>query len=146
VILTNVDVTSATMTIVPGMYETSWEGEYKMESDSVWTSLGTITYATYILDNLTANTSYQFRVRSDCGGGDYSSWKLITFTTLCGDIDQLPFTENFDTYPNGSNSIPTCWTRLSTQGNYPYITTSYPISNPHSLYFYASGTNHSTLI
>jgi hypothetical protein len=117
-----------------------------MESDSVWTSLGTITYATYILDNLTANTSYQFRVRSDCGGGDYSSWKLITFTTLCGDIDQLPFTENFDTYPNGSNSIPTCWTRLSTQGNYPYITTSYPISNPHSLYFYASGTNHSTLI
>jgi len=146
IILTELDVNSATMMIAPGLYETSWEGEYKEDSETTWTPLGTITNTTYLLDNLAANTTYQFRLRSDCGGGDYSSWKLISFTTLCGDIELLPFTENFDTYPSGSNSIPTCWTRLSTQGSYPYISTSYPISSPQSAYFYSYGTNHSTLI
>ncbi|HQQ21741.1 MAG TPA: fibronectin type III domain-containing protein, partial [Bacteroidales bacterium] len=90
IILTNVDVTSATMTIVPGMYESSWEGEYKEDTETSWTSLGMITVDNYMLDNLTANTTYQFRLRSDCGGGDYSSWKMISFTTECGAIDQLP--------------------------------------------------------
>ncbi|HNY62413.1 MAG TPA: fibronectin type III domain-containing protein [Bacteroidales bacterium] len=146
IILTDVDVTSASMIIVPGMNETSWEGEFREVSETDWTTLGTISNTNYILDNLTANTTYQLRLRTDCGGGDYSNWKTILFTTLCGDLEQLPFVENFDTYPSGSSSIPDCWTRLSTQGDYPYISAANSISTPNSVYFYSTGTNHSTLI
>ena len=146
IILTDLDVTSATVTIVPGLYETSWQGEYKVATDTQWTSLGSITYNEYILDNLTSNTTYQFRLRSECGT-EYSSWRVISFTTLCGDIEQLPFAENFDSYPAASGSIPTCWYSLSTQGSiYPYIVTTTPQSSPNCAYFYSTGTNHSTLI
>lgn len=75
-----------------------------------------------------------------------STWKMVSFTTLCGNIVQLPFIETFDNYGQGTNIYPTCWVRTSTAGTYPYITTSYPISNPYSMYFYSSSTTQSTIV
>ena len=143
IVLAHLGAYSATFMIAPGTNETSWEGEYKELSDTNWTSLGVITNSNYFLNNLTGNTNYQFRLRSICGT-EQSSWKMISFTTLCGAIEQLPLVENFDSYP--SSSIPTCWTKLTTQGSYPFISTSNPHSAPHSVYFYTTGTNYATLI
>ena len=146
IILTNVDTYSADMIIIPGGSETSWEGEYKKMTESTWTSLGTVSTTNFNLPLLSSNTTYQVRFRTVCGASDISAWKMISFTTDCGPILQVPFVENFDTYGQGSNVFPTCWTRLTTAGAYPYITTSYPLSSPYSMYFYSSSTTYSMIV
>lgn len=40
-----------------------------------------ITADTYSASSLTASTSYDFYVRSDCGGGQFSNWVMINFYT-----------------------------------------------------------------
>jgi len=62
----------------------------------------------YNATGLTAATTYYWWVRSDCSGGDTSTWASGgNFTTLCDPIASLPWTENFDavTIP----AFPTCW-------------------------------------
>ena len=54
---------------------------------------------------LSASTSYDFYVQSDCGGGDLSFWVgPFTFSTICNTIP-APYTEDFE---NGG-IIPICW-------------------------------------
>ncbi len=54
---------------------------------------------------LTPNTLYEVYVRSDCGGGSFSTWSgPITFRTLCSTF-VAPYTEGFE---NGG-TIPSCW-------------------------------------
>lgn len=63
---------------------------------------------------LTANTAYDFYIRTYCGGTDYSSWAgPYNFTTLCGSITAFPFNESFD----GTTFAPTCWVNVKTAGN-----------------------------
>ncbi|MDP4263282.1 MAG: choice-of-anchor J domain-containing protein [Bacteroidota bacterium] len=60
---------------------------------------------------LTANTTYSYYVRSDCGGV-FSAWTAgFGFTTPCNAIG-TPFTETFSTY--ATTFPPTCWTRNNT--------------------------------
>ena len=57
------------------------------------------------ISGLSAQTTYQFYVQSDCGT-DQSAWAgPFPFTTLCA-ISSLPWNEGFD---NGG-AIPGCWT------------------------------------
>ena len=58
------------------------------------------------ISGLTAETDYEFWVRSDCGSPDgVSSWVgPFAFSTVCASITTLPHTETFGTY------LPsTCW-------------------------------------
>lgn len=60
---------------------------------------------------LTANTTYSYYVRADCGAGVFSSWTTaFVFTTPCNPI-AIPFTETFATY--ATTFPPTCWTRTN---------------------------------
>jgi hypothetical protein len=60
---------------------------------------------------LTANTTYSYYVRSDCGGAVFSNWTgAFAFTTPCNPIG-VPFTETFSTY--ATTFPPTCWTRTN---------------------------------
>ncbi|MDR1006710.1 MAG: fibronectin type III domain-containing protein, partial [Bacteroidales bacterium] len=79
-----------------------------------------VVYDTFIsLYNLSASTIYDVYVQSDCGNGDISTWRKITFATACGAITTIPYTNNFDTYGTGTNIMPTCWTKINTySGNY----------------------------
>ena len=53
---------------------------------------------------LTAQTTYYLHVRSNCGGGNFSSWATSTaFTTPCAAINTFPYTESF------SAAMPNCW-------------------------------------
>ena len=146
VILSDVTNNSAEMIIVPGASETSWEGEYKAASDPTWTTLGTNVTSPFLLPALNSNTTYSVRFRTVCSASDVSTWKSVTFTTDCGTIETLPFVENFDSYTANSSNIPTCWTKLTTNGSYPYIYGYNSSSTPNSLYFYTSATTYAMIV
>ncbi|HRG59979.1 MAG TPA: fibronectin type III domain-containing protein, partial [Bacteroidia bacterium] len=62
---------------------------------------------------LSPNTTYYLHVRSDCGGGIFSSWATsASFTTPCAEIVAFPFTETFEA---ASTSRP-CWTQIQEVG------------------------------
>ena len=137
----NIDTTSAEIIWVPGLDESEWELEYVVYGDTNWIPLANPTNGTYTLDQLAPNTHYSVRMRSNCGGGDYSTWTTADFTTECG-LASIPFTENFNSYGTGNNAFPDCWTKFNNYSTtpYPYITTTNNSgSTGGSLYFY-SGT------
>ena len=138
VYVTDITAESITVDWAPGYQESSWELEYTSDTD--WTSVGTVT-APYELTGLDANMTYYIRIRSICGGGEYSGWSGTSARTECTAIDDLPFTENFDTYGTGTDVYPTCWYKINTySSDRPYVSsTNY--QGAGSLYFYAgSGT------
>ncbi len=57
-----------------------------------------------ILSGLKSNTIYNYYIRTDCGGGDYSEWtSKDMFRTFCS-ATKLPFKDDFES----SSSIPGC--------------------------------------
>jgi hypothetical protein len=54
---------------------------------------------------LSASTSYDYFVRSDCGSGNFSAWVgPFTFTTSCAVVTGFPYTTDF------TNNVPNqCW-------------------------------------
>ena len=132
------DVTGNSMTLawVPGDKETSWEIEYRADNNTTWTSVGTVSSSPYTFTHLMSNTVYHVRMRSVCGGDEYSNWFTLSQLTECGTISSMPYVENFDTYGTGSAAYPRCWGKITTYSYYPYInSTRYDGSG--SLYFYA---------
>ena len=106
---------------VAGYMENTWEIEYRPLSDTNWISMGTVTSAPVTITGLNPNSPYKVRMRSDCGGGEYSFWAEASFTTACGaftvaqgnpwveSLENNPTMACFDTpvtYTNGSNTYP----------------------------------------
>ena len=56
--------------------------EYRSENDAAWTVVP-VSGFTYSLTGLTPSTNYVVRVKTDCGGGDESTYAKANFTTLC---------------------------------------------------------------
>ena len=81
----------------------------------------------YNLTGLTAQTSYDFYVRSDCGMDDttdVSTWEgPYNFVTACDPFGD--FTEGFETTAT-SSVMPECWDKniISTSSSYVYVSTS----------------------
>ena len=138
-----VDQTSATVIWAPGNTENSWNLEYNPVGNTLWTSIAGITSSSYTITGLNPSTRYDVRMQSDCGG-DVSSWKTADFMTECGEIINLPYMENFDSYATGENGeYPSCWGKINTySSNRPYVNTTHYGTSGASLYFYAgsSGT------
>jgi len=140
----NIDTVSADIIWVPGYDESAWELEYTLYGDSTWTPLANPTGGLYALEQLSPNTHYSVRMRSVCGGGDYSAWTVADFRTECG-LASIPFAENFNSYGTGNNAFPDCWTKHNTYSTtpYPYITsTNNSGTTGGSLYYYASATSY----
>ncbi len=98
------------------------------------------------LSNLIPNTQYQVYVRANCSG-DTSEWSYpFSFTTSCESITQLPWRDNMDSYGFGSSIFPSCWRRLTTQSNRPYVRNNYGYSSPASLYFYSTPNTYNIAI
>ncbi|MGB0880120.1 MAG: fibronectin type III domain-containing protein, partial [Polaribacter sp.] len=87
--------------------ETAWEYVVQAAGGSAPSGAGTGTSTNPTnVTGLTANTAYEFYVRADCTGGDYSSWVgPMAFTTAC-DTFTAPYSEDFE----NAGAIPNCWT------------------------------------
>ena len=97
----------------------------------------------YTFTGLTHSTLYTAYVRMSCGA-DMSAWRGITFSTECGQLSTLPYTQNFDGMATGSSApLPNCWTRTNNYSTYPYLSTSYHASGNASLYFYGTTAYYS---
>jgi len=119
---------------------TTWNIEYGPTgfTPGTGTLITGVTTIPYILNGLNPQTSYQFYVQADCGSGDLSNWSTVgAFMTACSPISTLPYTEFFDTYSTGTTAYPTCWSKLSTNSTYPYISSS-NFSIPGSLNLYSN--------
>ena len=118
----------------------SWTVEYGPEgfADSAASTL-TSSDTTITVDNLNANTRYEFHVMANCGStlSDYTS---VVAATDCEPIPQtaLPWTENFDAYPTATAmaEIP-CWRFVSsgTSSSYVAVVAANPHSSPNSIRF-----------
>ena len=77
----------------------------------------------FVLADLNPSTTYTYYVASVCGDGSEANSQPSTFATSCGAIEEIPFTENFEAYNNGT--LPQCWDVLNPSTN-TYSNTSYP--------------------
>ena len=130
----NVNPTAADIVWTAGNGETSWDVEYQVQGDTVWTSFEIATTETAItIDQLVPATYYRIRVTNDCGA---SSIKNIY--TECGKLDAYPWYEDFN---SATTPAPSCWTGLSTySSSYPSVNSSYSVDNGKSMYMYHYGS------
>ncbi|MBQ6276738.1 MAG: fibronectin type III domain-containing protein [Bacteroidales bacterium] len=93
------------------------------------------------------NTEYDFYVRANCGGGDYSEPIMITFRTECEAVS-IPYSQNFDSETD--YAIPDCWKNIATYytGTYTYpgvynsSTYAHSTSKSLRMYTYTSATQN----
>ena len=99
--------TTATLSWTAIGAETVWEVTVQAPGTGTPTAAGVSTTSNpYVATGLTPATSYEYYIRADCGGGDYSDWIGIgTFDTECTTYI-APYTEGFE----NAGIIPLCWT------------------------------------
>ncbi|MFA6936162.1 MAG: fibronectin type III domain-containing protein, partial [Bacilli bacterium] len=139
--VSNVTPTSVGMTWDAGV-GTEWIVDYKISTDTVWTSDIAFTNQ-YTFTPLNTQTAYDFRVATLCGN-DTSLFINLSQTTPCSYITTLPWNDNFDTYGTGSTTnYPSCWSRLyNASSANPYISST-NFSSPGSMYFTAASGKYS---
>jgi hypothetical protein len=87
--VTSITKTSATINWNAVAGAASYNLEWKKNSDAVWTSVTGITGTSHNLTGLVAGTLYDYRLQTDCGGGDLSSFSSTAqFTTTSDCADQ----------------------------------------------------------
>ena len=141
---TSVSPTAQNLAWTENGASTSWDIEW---GTTGFTPTGTPTIAAtttnpYSLTGLTANTTYQFYVRSVCSTTESSAWTgPFAFTTACGTYSAL--SENFDSL-TASGSIPSCWSRVLSGASLSSFatvgTTTTNNSAPNSIAFYNSSS------
>ena len=116
----------------------SYTIEYKPSNSDTWIS-GNSTLNSYSFTGLNSATTYNVRIKSNCGSlSSTSIWSYFSFLTACDQISVLPYLESFDSYGTGTGSFPICWSKVTSNTN-PYISTTNS-SSPGSMYMYtASG-------
>ncbi|MGM9795715.1 MAG: fibronectin type III domain-containing protein [Candidatus Aphodosoma sp.] len=108
-IVNSIDSVSATLS----WYDRDTPSQYQVEcvntNDNIVSS-SIVNSNPGIVNNLTPNTNYRFRVRAICAQGDTSVWSWpVSATTTCG-YAQLPLFENF----TDLSSLPECWSTTRT--------------------------------
>jgi hypothetical protein len=139
---------SAQLSWANGGAESQWQVQYGLNGFTLGTGtiVSPVTTNPFTLTGLTANTTYQYFVRGECSGPEFSSWAgPFTFKTLCNGV--TAFTENFDTWPTGINSLPDCWSRAGSSTT-TYITTgsTAPMSPSNRLFLQATTANEAYAI
>ena len=88
---------SATLTwTAPGNASpTGYAYQFKKLTDTSWSNEATVNGTSVTLNNLPANTSYDFRVKAVYAGNNASNYVTLRFITEGSSID-LPYTESFE--------------------------------------------------
>ncbi len=150
VYVTNINGNEIDIIWAPGFDESSWNIEVKESTESDWIiETSAIIQTSYTITNLEYNTNYDIRVTSLCGTENQST--IITASTECAAIEQLPFIETFDTWTVGNNvPLNDCWLRLSnyvsTSVAYPNVSSLRFLSDSNSIQMFANVSSYSALI
>lgn len=121
---------------------TSWDVQYLangLPNDSLMSQ--TVTDSSVVLTGLQANTTYTVWVTPVCDSGMAGS-NYIVFTTMCTDMDSLPYNYGFEdvaTTSQSANFGASCWHRLTDATDYPYPyvgSSSYAHTGNRGLYWY----------
>jgi hypothetical protein len=108
----NITANSANISWTADADATAWVLEYQAAGSSTWTVENVTTTPAYTLNNLTPNTTYTVRVKTDCGD-DESGYATLTFTTACAS-EIAPYSEDFSGF---NTSVSPCWERFSGMAN-----------------------------
>ncbi len=96
-----------------------WKTASATDYDSVY-----VTQQPYVLQNLTANTTYNIYLRTDCLTELSEATNPISIkTTLCAPVTTFPYTEGFDSL-GAAGAFPTCWARPVIYSTYPKTSTA----------------------
>lgn len=128
-----ITITTADLSWMENGEATTWDielGPTGFSPTGVPTEAGVSNPYTY--EGLDPATAYDWYVRADCGGGDYSDWTgPHTFVTLC-DAITVPYTENFDGDWVGDPAAPLCWTVINNDDDSYTWTQNDTYLTPHS--------------
>ena len=106
-----------------------WDGHgvrnYEVEYGPAGFELGTGTVVATIYDSATLfglshSTRYDLYVHGICGDDTSAPSFVTTFSTICGEIESLPYIENFSHLGVDNGDRPTCWTCGGFDGR-PYV-------------------------
>jgi len=77
--------TTATVYWNPALYAVSYDVEYKLPADNVWTSAGNTTSTSKTITGLAITTTYDYRIKTNCsfGGSGYYQSQFTTTTQSC---------------------------------------------------------------
>jgi hypothetical protein len=121
---------------------TAWEYQYGPAGFTPAASGTPISINPKPVSGLSANTNYDFYIRSNCGDGIYSTWSgPESFKTPCNPNGIIPWSENFDAMAAiGNNILPACWAAESfsgmpwSSGNAASVSYNDPCSAPNYVY------------
>jgi len=82
----------------PAYYAVSYDVEYKLPTDNIWTAAGNTTLTTFTITGLTSPTTYDCRIKTNCsfGGSGYNQFQFTTTLTPCDAPTELAFSYNND--------------------------------------------------
>jgi len=103
---TNPTTSSVNMAWTEAGTATSWQIQYGLQGFTFGTGTSTVLNTNpYTLGGLSAATVYQIYIRSICAVGDTSTWKGPFVFTTSQVLATLPFSETFETWPNGWSTL-----------------------------------------
>ena len=120
--------------IVNIYYKTAANEDYTVVENA------TLTNGVYLLEDLSASTTYEWYVGIVCSDGSIVVTPPSLFTTLCGAAN-APYFQGFENL--ATNAIPSCWTVINPYQNYPGAISNYAHEGSQMLKFnnnYTSNT------
>ncbi|MDL2313078.1 fibronectin type III domain-containing protein, partial [Bacteroidales bacterium OttesenSCG-928-B11] len=114
-IVDNITDTSADIQFIPYGTPDNWYFAYQCAGDEDWIEYPYMTDSMIHLSGLQLGSLYKIKSFSRCSADDSSAISTLTFTTSCGKIKYIPFTESFD---HTRGNLP-CW-NLNTSIPYYY--------------------------
>ena len=99
----NITHNSATVTWTAGGSETAWNVQYKLQSASQWQEAN-VQQPTFYIEGLTANSTYEVRVKAVCAADNQSDFVTSTFTTLIDAINDVTLAQNISLMPNPADN------------------------------------------
>ncbi len=146
--LTATDPTESQVTLSWTSDADAWNVQYKKAAESEWTTVESVTTNPYTLTGLSASSSYEVRVLTNCGGGDISiPTNTVSFSTTQVPVAADGFTEDFEgdftwTIINGTMNNKWAWGPATANGGEKSLyvtndngtTNAYFPSSPSTIY------------
>ena len=132
---------SATIRWTAGASETQWQYVcVPFGTTPDWTNAVLVDTTTATVHGLSPATSYEVYVRGYCSATDQSEARSTVFSTECGIVTAIPWTDGFEAYEAGTYSataatyVPPCWDMVKSAAatNYPHVAEGGSYSFPHS--------------